>query len=391
METSTFDPTRGEIGDLDSIQRSEKKLRDWFFREKRDLPFRRNRTPYSTWVSEVMLQQTRVAAMIPIYEAFLKRFPTPSDLAHAEEEEVLQYWKGLGYYSRAKNLQKGMRKLVQEFDGVFPRTLESALSLPGIGPYTGRAVLSISYNLPFAVLDGNAKRVLSRFFLFRGNISKSDSILQEIADRFLDRKHAGDHNEAVMELGARICLPARPLCAQCPLSQDCRAFREGAQNEIPVPEKKAREIPLGMRFLIVRAPEGILLLRYSERRFFKTIFSLPFDWEGDSPYDPDPNIDLGIEFSNTGSEFKHTITHHKIRGSIWESVLGSDEARRLEERLLREKKEFGVEWKWCSWADLENGFPSSVAKKIRRALSVSEGELPGISRGKNLSKNRREE
>lgn len=390
METSTFDPTHGEIGDLDSIRRSGKKLRDWFLREKRDLPFRRNRTPYSTWVSEVMLQQTRVAAMIPIYETFLKRFPTPSDLAHAEEEEVLQYWKGLGYYSRAKNLQKGMQKLVREFDGVFPRSLDSALSLPGIGPYTARAILSISYNLPFAVLDGNAKRVLSRFFLFRGNISKSDSVLQEIADWFLDERHAAEHNEAVMELGARICLPARPLCAQCPLSQDCLAVREGVQNEIPVLEKKIREIPLGIRFLIVRSPEGILLLRYLKRRFFKTIFSLPFDWEGDSPYDSDPIVDLGIEFSNTGSVFKHSITHHKILGSIWESVIDSVEARRVEDRL-REKKELGLEWKWCSWADLENGFPSSIAKKIRRELSVSEGELPGILRGKNPSENRRAE
>ncbi|EQA47308.1 putative A/G-specific adenine glycosylase [Leptospira broomii serovar Hurstbridge str. 5399] len=362
--------------DENFLKSTRTKLRGWFLREKRDLPFRQNRTPYSTWVSEVMLQQTRVTTMIPLYESFLQRFPKPSDLAEAEEEEVLRYWKGLGYYSRAKNLHKGVRKLVSEFSGIFPRTLEGALSLPGVGQYTASAILSISYNIPLAVLDGNAKRVLSRLFLFRGSPSKSASILQELADQFLDRDYAGDHNESVMELGARICLPTTPLCGECPLQKECEAYREGVQQEIPIAEKKSKEIALGIRFLIVRAPAGILLLRYSKRRFFKTIFTLPFTWDGKSPYAVDPVTELDLTFHDTGTKFRHTITHHKIVGSIWEASISAKQSRDLVDSIR--KKHVEVDYKWCEWDDLETECPSSIAGKIKSAVSPKEPVLPGI-------------
>ncbi|EPG76082.1 A/G-specific adenine glycosylase [Leptospira fainei serovar Hurstbridge str. BUT 6] len=352
------------------------KLRTWFLREKRDLPFRKNRTPYSTWVSEVMLQQTRVTTMIPLYESFLRRFPEPNDLAEADEEEVLRHWKGLGYYSRAKNLHKGVRKLVSEFSGIFPRTLEEALSLPGVGQYTASAILSISYNVPLAVLDGNAKRVLSRLFLFRGSSTKSNSILQELADQFLDREYPGDHNESVMELGARICLPTNPLCKECPVQKECKAYQEGVQQEIPIAEKKYKEIELGIRFLIIRAPAGILLLRYSKRRFFKTIFTLPFSWEGKSPYIADPVTNLDLTFQDTGMKFRHTITHHKIIGSIWEASISTKQSDDLVDSIRKIHDE--VDFKWCNWDDLETEFPSSIAGKIKSAFSGKTPTLPGI-------------
>lgn len=270
------------------------KLRNWFLKEKRDLPFRKNRTPYSTWVSEIMLQQTRVAAMLPLYEKFMQRFPTPEELANAEEEEVLRYWQGLGYYSRAKNLHLGVKKLVHEFGGKFPKTLEEVLSLPGVGPYTARAILSISYNLPFAVLDGNAKRVLSRLVLFQESGSKADPKLQKIADSFLNTEFPGDHNEAVMELGARVCIP-KPLCNECPLQIDCEANKAGLQESIPPIEKKKKEIPLNIRFYLLHTENGFLLLRYPERRFFKTIYSLPFGFEGKNPYESDPVLDWDLK------------------------------------------------------------------------------------------------
>ncbi|TGK05564.1 A/G-specific adenine glycosylase [Leptospira langatensis] len=363
LEIQEFDP------------KTNLKLRNWFLKEKRDLPFRKNRTPYSTWVSEIMLQQTRVAAMLPLYEKFMARFPKPEDLASAEEEEVFRYWQGLGYYSRAKNLLAGVRKLVNEFRGKFPETLEEALSLPGIGPYTARAILSISYNLPFAVLDGNAKRVLSRLAMFRESGPKADPILQKIADSFLNRDFPGDHNEAVMELGARICIP-KPLCTQCPLQTDCIAYQNGVQESIPETEKKKKEIPLDIRFYILKGKQGILLVRYPERRFFKTIYSLPFSFEGKNPYEPDPVLDWDLKTSDLGIKFKHTITHHKIQGFVSETELDAKKEKRILEDFRKARP--SIEIKYCHWRDLETEFPSSIAKKIKQTLAKNGAVLPGL-------------
>lgn len=365
--------------DSDSYEfdpRTNTKLRNWFLKEKRDLPFRKNRTPYSTWVSEIMLQQTRVAAMLPLYEKFMQRFPRPEDLAAAEEEEVFRYWQGLGYYSRAKNLLLGVKKLMHEFGGKFPKTLQETLSLPGVGPYTARAILSISYNLPFAVLDGNAKRVLSRLVLFKESGPKADPKLQRIADTFLNLDFPGDHNEAVMELGARICIP-KPLCKECPLQEDCEAFREGVQDSIPSLEKKRKEIPLNIRFYFLRTEKGILLLRYPERRFFKTIFALPFVFEGENPYEPDPILDWKLRTSDLKIEFKHTITHHKIVAFASEVDLDAAAENRLIESFRKIRP--SMEIKYCDWKNLETEFPSSIAKKIKQALAKKETVLPGLT------------
>ncbi|MEI1279263.1 A/G-specific adenine glycosylase [Leptospira venezuelensis] len=351
------------------------KLRSWFLKEKRDLAFRKNRTPYSTWVSEIMLQQTRVAAMLPLYEKFMHRFPKPEDLAIAEEEEVFRYWQGLGYYSRAKNLLAGVQKLVNEFGGKFPKTLEDALSLPGVGPYTARAILSISYNLPFAVLDGNAKRVLSRLVMFKESGPKADPVLQKIADSFLNLEFPGDHNEAVMELGARICIP-KPLCTQCPLQNDCIAYRNGVQEEIPVIEKKKKEIPLNIRFYILKTKQGILLVRYPERRFFKTIYSLPFSFEGKNPYEADPVLDWNLKSFDLGIKFKHTITHHKIQGFVSETALDQKLERKILENFHKIRP--SIEIKYCNWKNLETEFPSSIAKKIKQTLAKDGAVLPGL-------------
>ncbi|TGK00629.1 A/G-specific adenine glycosylase [Leptospira semungkisensis] len=362
---------------------TNRKLRNWFVREKRDLPFRKNRTPYSTWVSEIMLQQTRVAAMLPLYEKFMNRFPNPVDLAAAEEEEVFRYWQGLGYYSRAKNLLAGVRKLVNEFDGEFPKTLDETLSLPGIGPYTARAILSISYNLPFAVLDGNAKRVLSRLVMFRESGPKADSTLQKIADSFLNQDFPGDHNEAVMELGARICIP-KPLCTQCPLQTDCIAYQNGVQESIPETEKKKKEIPLNIRFYVLKGKQGILLIRYPERRFFKTIYSLPFSFEGQNPYEPDPVLHWDLSASDLGIKFKHTITHHKIQGFVSEIQLDTKVEKEILENFRKIRP--SIETKYCEWKDLETEFPSSIARKIKQAFSKQEVILPGLEAKTSSSK-----
>jgi A/G-specific adenine glycosylase len=211
-------------------------LLQWFAAHRRALPWRQTRDPYRIWVAEIMLQQTRIAAVIPYYERFLERFPGISDLAGAEEAEVLRLWSGLGYYQRARNLQRAARKIVESFGGEFPRDAEAARMLPGIGNYTLAAVLSIASGERLAALDGNIARVLARLGAVRTPLREPRTWrkLQEEAQRLLARDHPGDWNQALMELGETVCTPHAPRCDQCPVSCWCRARELGLQDEIPV-------------------------------------------------------------------------------------------------------------------------------------------------------------
>jgi A/G-specific adenine glycosylase len=212
----------------------------WFRQFQRDLPWRRNRDPYRIWISEIMLQQTRVAAVLPYYERFLERFPTIPALAAAPEEEVLTHWSGLGYYSRARNLQRAAQRIVSEHGGEFPSAHDDALALPGIGPYTAAAILSIAFNAKHAVLDGNVARVVARLDAVRGDLreTKNWKALQKSADALLDPQSPSDWNQAMMELGAMICTPTSPQCLLCPVAKFCKALRLGLTNVIPEKRKK---------------------------------------------------------------------------------------------------------------------------------------------------------
>ena len=217
-----------------SIAAIRRALAAWYGRNKRDLPWRRSRDPYHVWVSEIMLQQTRVAAAQPYYETFLKRFPTIGILANSPEHEVLTAWAGLGYYSRARNLHKAAR-LLRDQDA-FPRHYEGIRALPGIGDYTAAAIASIAFDLPYAAVDGNVLRVLSRVTAEPGDITTPAirKRLGECAGALLDRKRPGDFNEALMELGATICMPKSPECGACPIAGECASRSAGRQNEFPV-------------------------------------------------------------------------------------------------------------------------------------------------------------
>src|ERR1700689_2135691 len=205
----------------------------WFRAHQRDLPWRRSRDPYRIWVAEVMLQQTRIAAVMPYYQNFLARFPTLQSLARAPEAEVLKLWSGLGYYSRARNLQRAAKIIVAQHDGQFPRTLDAALELPGIGVYTAAAVLSIAYDVPLAVLDGNVARVLARIKAIRGDLRapKNWRSLTAAAQNFLATHAPGDWNQSLMELGEVICTPQSPRCGECPVAGHCRAYAQGLSDE----------------------------------------------------------------------------------------------------------------------------------------------------------------
>jgi len=239
-----------------------RQLLGWFRQFQRDLPWRRTKDPYRIWISEIMLQQTRVAAVIPYYERFLARFPDVSVLAQAPEEEVLRLWSGLGYYSRARNLQKAAQQIVARHGGEFPKDEEAALALPGIGPYTGAAILSIAFGRKHAVLDGNVARVLARLGAIRGDLRESHrwQALQKTAGELLDRKSPGDWNQAVMELGATICTPRAPQCLLCPAAKFCGAKQLGDPESFPEKRKKPEPIQIILAAAVLSTPRGQTLL-----------------------------------------------------------------------------------------------------------------------------------
>jgi A/G-specific adenine glycosylase len=239
-----------------------KNLLDWFRQHQRDLPWRRTKDPYRIWLSEIMLQQTRVAAVIPYYERFLERFPDVHALAAAPQEEVLRLWSGLGYYSRARNLQHAAQEIVAKQGGIFPREEKEALALPGIGRYTAAAILSIAYGVKLAVLDGNVARVLTRIFAVQGDLrhAKRWKALQQFADPLLDQKSPSDWNQAMMELGATLCTPRSPQCLLCPVTQFCQARKLGIADSLPARRKKRATETITLAAAILLDPRGRTLL-----------------------------------------------------------------------------------------------------------------------------------
>jgi A/G-specific adenine glycosylase len=240
----------------------QKHLLRWFRAHKRDLPWRANRDPYRVWVAEVMLQQTRIAAVMPYYERFLKSLPDVELLASAPISEVLKLWSGLGYYSRARNLHRAAREIVQHHGRRFPRTLDTALELPGVGTYIAAAVLSIAYDLPLSVLDGNVARVLARLRAVHGDLRKPRRWreLSITAQEWLACDSPGDWNQALMELGEVICTPQMPRCTICPVSKWCRAYKLGLTDKIPAPRVKRATVHLRIAAAILRDPHGRTIL-----------------------------------------------------------------------------------------------------------------------------------
>jgi A/G-specific adenine glycosylase len=239
-----------------------KQLLSWFRQYQRDLPWRRTKDPYRIWLSEIMLQQTRVAAVIPYYERFLERFPDVHALAVAPQEEVLRLWSGLGYYSRARNLQRAAQEIIAKHNGAFPRTEKEALALPGIGSYTAAAILSIAYGEKHAVLDGNVARVLARIFAVQGDLrdAKRWQSLQESANALLAPKSPSDWNQAMMELGATLCTPQSPQCLLCPVTQFCRARKLGLADSLPARRKKRATENIVLAAAVLLDPRGRTLL-----------------------------------------------------------------------------------------------------------------------------------
>ncbi|MEG0258524.1 MAG: A/G-specific adenine glycosylase [Lysinibacillus sp.] len=237
-------------------------LVEWFKKEKRDLPWRHTTDPYKIWVSEVMLQQTRVDTVIPYYNRFMESFPTIETLADAPQEYLLKHWEGLGYYSRARNLQAGVREVIENYGGVVPNNRHEISKLKGVGPYTAGAILSIAYNQPEHAVDGNVMRVLSRVLNIHEDIAlpKTKKIFEEAVEQLIAPEDASAFNQGLMELGALICTPTSPKCLLCPVREYCTAYNEGEPRELPVKTKKIKMKHLKYDVFVCQNREGRFLL-----------------------------------------------------------------------------------------------------------------------------------
>jgi A/G-specific adenine glycosylase len=244
------------------------RLLPWFSASKRKMPWRSNRTPYRVWISELMLQQTRVDQAAPYFRRFVKRFPSLRSLAAASQADVLKMWEGLGYYSRARNLHRAAGIIMEKHGGRFPRHPDDIRALPGIGDYTAAAIGSLAFNLNLAVVDGNVIRVLSRLYAYGKSTRSSEARkeLQQMADQLLIKGDAGNYNEAMMELGATICLPKNPLCDTCPVSVACTAYQSGRPADYPVKSaaKKVPHIVVGAAVVTNRKGEVLIAQRREE-------------------------------------------------------------------------------------------------------------------------------
>ncbi|RDW17444.1 A/G-specific adenine glycosylase [Oceanobacillus chungangensis] len=228
-------------------QQFQQDLLSWYYQHKRDLPWRQDQDPYKVWVSEIMLQQTKVDTVIPYFYRFIDKYPTVYDLAAADEQEVLKAWEGLGYYSRAKNLQTAVREVVASYGGVVPANPKELGSLKGIGPYTRGAILSIAYNQPEPAVDGNVMRVISRILKIEEDIAKvkTRNIIEKEVREIISKDDPASFNQAIMDLGSSICTPKAPACTFCPIQEHCRAYADGVQDELPIKSKakKQKKIP----------------------------------------------------------------------------------------------------------------------------------------------------
>jgi A/G-specific adenine glycosylase len=322
-----------------------KALLAWYRRGHRDLPWRRSSDPYAIWLSEIMLQQTRAQAVIPYYQRFLERFPTVEALAAAAEEEVLALWAGLGYYSRARNLLRAARQVAEA--GGFPRDYAGLRALPGIGDYTAAAIASIAFQLPHAVVDGNVLRVVARRENDAADIGSARTRRRfgAIARQWMGRSRPGEFNQALMELGATVCLPANPLCRACPVSGDCRALREGTVAQLPVKLRRTAPVAIAAVMLLVRRGSRVLLRRKEAGAHRMAGF-----WDL-----PAPGELPAARAGQSLGEFRHTITHHHFTFTVRTAVLGTPAGRGP-----------GPEFRWFAAAELASIPLGTAARKALR-------------------------
>ncbi len=249
----------------------------WYLENKRDLPWRNSDNPYYIWLSEIILQQTRVAQGLPYFLRFSEAFPTVFDLASASEDEVLKLWQGLGYYSRARNLHAAAKMVVSDYDGEFPKTYKELIKLKGVGVYTASAVASFASNEPVAVVDGNVYRMLARIFgIFTPiNSSAGEKEFKQLADSLLNVKDASTHNQAIMEFGALCCTPKKPKCIECPFQQNCYSYKEQVVMELPVKLNKTKVKKRYFTYYIIKDTKKMWMHKRGPKDIWQGLYQFP--------------------------------------------------------------------------------------------------------------------
>ena len=342
-------------------------LLEWYDRHARVLPWRTSpddraagqvNDPYRVWLSEVMLQQTTVAAVREYFLRFTTIWPSVADLARAEDAAVMGEWAGLGYYARARNLLKCARVVAFERDGVFPDTEAELLTLPGIGPYTAAAIASIAFDRPAVVMDGNVERVMARLFAIKDPLPASKPQLKALAARLTPQQRPGDHAQAVMDLGATICTPKNPACGICPLQDRCLARRQGSAADLPFKTpKKAKPTRQGIAYLARREDGAYLLQTRPDRGLLGGMLGWPCtDWAEATPEDTPP---LSAEWHDPELEVRHTFTHFHLRLQLRLAILPED-----------------VETDCGEFHSLASFRPSSLPTVMRKAFDLAQGAWP---------------
>lgn len=311
-------------------------LIDWYEENKRDLPWRRTEDPYLIWISEIILQQTRVAQGYDYYRRFVQRFPDVFALARAEEDEVLKYWQGLGYYSRARNLHAAARSMAQA--GGFPVTYEGVRALKGVGEYTAAAICSFAYGMPYAVVDGNVYRVLSRWLGIDTPIDSTEGkkMFALAADELLDKKRPGLYNQAIMDFGALQCTPQAPNCMFCPLGDSCVARQKGLTDSLPVKQHKTKVTNRYFNYIYVRMGAHTFIRKRSGNDIWKNLYELPLietdrELTEEEFYALPQFKDLlaGVErpaVRLVRQRVKHVLSHRVIYANFYEVVLPENSA-----------------------------------------------------------------
>ena len=313
-------------------------LINWFAENRRDLPWRQQPTPYEVWLSEVILQQTRVSQGMDYYLRFVNRWPTVNDLAAVDEEEVLKMWQGLGYSSRARNLHQCAQQVVEQYSGRFPADFEKLKQLKGIGEYTAAAIASIAFNLPHAVVDGNVYRVLARLYDIETpiNINEGQNLFARLADELLNREQPGLHNQAMMEFGALHCTPKNPNCLHCPLQAQCLAYEHQTVMLRPVKLQKLKVTTRYFNYLVIKINGQIYLHKRSSNDIWRNLYDFPCI-ESEKPMAIEEVIGsekfiqlIGNKhfiIEKTSPVFTHKLTHRTIIAQFIEI--------KLEEELLQ--------------------------------------------------------
>ena len=303
-------------------------LLDWYHQNHRDLPWRRTNDPYAIWLSEVILQQTRVDQGMPYWFRFLEAFPTATDLANADEQEVLRLWQGLGYYSRARNLQAAAKVIRDDYKGVFPNQYDQIRSLKGIGDYTAAAIGSIAFDLPYAVVDGNVYRFLSRLFAISTPIDSTigKKEFSELANELLDKNNPGIFNQALMEFGAMQCKPANPDCSICPFMEHCESYASNLVSEYPVKSKKTKTRNRYFNYLILSDEKNTIIQKREAKDIWQGLYQFPLiesENKNQSTIDLS-NTDIaqyikGTSYSmvKSSSVVKHVLSHQIIYAKFW--------------------------------------------------------------------------